>query len=242
MANSFAVDIADLRVVRGGREVLHGLDCQIPAGTVTGLVGPSGCGKTTLLRSIVGVQIVRGGRVTVLGMLAGSPDLRRRVGYSTQSPAVYGDLTVLENLRYFAAVRGIPVEAARKALDALGLADQANQVVGSLSGGQLSRASLAVALMGDSELLILDEPTVGLDPVLRDELWALFHRLADGGRTLMISTHVMDEAARCEQILLMRDGALLAHASPADLRRQTSTDDLEKAFLRLVRDREVASR
>ncbi|MFL6073197.1 MAG: ABC transporter ATP-binding protein [Mycobacteriales bacterium] len=242
MANSVAVDIAGLRVVRGRREVLHGLDCRIPAGTVTGLVGPSGCGKTTLLRSIVGVQIVHGGQVTVLGMPAGSAELRRRVGYSTQSPAVYGDLTVLENLRYFAAVRGIPVDEARRALDAIGLADQAHQVVGSLSGGQLSRASLAVALMGASELLILDEPTVGLDPVLRDELWALFHRLADGGRTLMISTHVMDEAARCEQIVLMRDGALLAHASPAELRRQTGADDLEKAFLHLVREREVASR
>jgi ABC-2 type transport system ATP-binding protein len=231
-----AVEVSGLRVVRGGREVLPGLDLCIPPGTVTGLLGPSGCGKTTLLRAIVGVQIVAGGSVTVLGLPAGSPALRTRIGYSTQTPALYADLSVAQNLRYFAAVLGAPPGDPQRVVDEVGLAPQRDQLVSRLSGGQLSRASLAVALLGTPELLVLDEPTVGLDPVLREELWTLFHHLSgERGATLLVSSHVMDEAARCQRLLLMREGRILADDTPEALLRRTGTDDLEQAFLRLIR-------
>ncbi len=236
--DSSAVTIRDLRVVRRDREVLHGISVDIAAGSVTGLIGPSGCGKSTLMRAIVGVQLVQGGEVTVLGLPAGSPGLRRRIGYATQTPAVYADLTVGGNLAYFAAVLGAPAGDAERVIDTVGLGDRRDQQVSQLSGGQLSRASLAVALLGEPALLVLDEPTVGLDPVLRDELWGLFHRLTKTHNvTLLVSSHVMDEAARCEQLILMRDGELLAHESPENLCRETGTENLEQAFLHLVRVR-----
>lgn len=233
---SHAVVVDGLRVVRGVREVLHGVNLHVPRGTVTGVLGPSGCGKTTLLRSIVGVQIVSSGSVTVLGRPAGSAELREEVGYSTQTPALYSDLTVIENLRYFAAVLRAPAADARRVLAAVGLDGSEKQAVARLSGGQLSRASLAVALLGSPQLLVLDEPTVGLDPVLRHELWTLFRRLAADGVTLLVSSHVMDEAARCERLLLLRDGEVLADDSPEGLRGRTGADDLERAFLRLVEE------
>ncbi|RSM69113.1 multidrug ABC transporter ATP-binding protein [Amycolatopsis sp. WAC 01375] len=240
MANS-AISVTGLRVVRGGREVVKDIAFQTPRGRITGLLGPSGCGKTTLMRSIVGVQIVDGGEVTVLGHPAGSPPLRRLIGYATQNPAIYADLTIAEALRYFASVLRAPMSDVDRVIAEVGLADHAGKLVGSLSGGQHNRANLAVALLGKPELLVLDEPTVGLDPVLRDELWALFRRLADGGATLLVSSHVMDEAARCDRLLLMREGRILADDTPAGLRERTRTTDLEQAFLRLVRETEMTS-
>ena len=237
---SSVVSVSELRVDRGGREVLHGLTFDVPRGSVVGLLGPSGCGKTTLIRSVVGVQVVRSGSVTVLGRPAGSPGLRRLVGYSTQNPAIYKDLTVAENLRYFAAVLGAPHGDVDRVIDEVGLGINRHQVVATLSGGELSRASLAAALLGSPELLVLDEPTVGLDPVLRQELWELFHELADRGVTLIVSSHVMDEAARCGRLLLMRDGDILADDSPGGLRAATGTADLEAAFLHLIAERQEA--
>ena len=235
---SAAVAVDGLVVNRGGREVLHGLSFQIRRGSITGFIGPSGCGKSTLMRCIVGVQIIRGGLVTVLGLDAGSAPLRRRVGYSTQFPALYADLTVTENLRYFGALLRAPTGDIDRVIAAVELDTHRGALVSQLSGGQLTRASLAVALLGTPELLVLDEPTVGLDPVTREELWLLFHRLrAAGDVTLLITSHVMDEAARCEELLLMRDGRVLAQSTPDDIRRRTGTQDLEQAFLRLVRDR-----
>lgn len=234
MTNS-AVAVSGLRVVRGGREVVRSISFEIERGTVTGLLGPSGCGKTTLMRAVVGVQIVEGGTVTVLGHPAGSPVLRDKVGYATQNPAIYPDLTVSEALRYFASVLRAPRSDVDRVIEEVGLTTHADAVVGQLSGGQLSRANLAVALLGRPELLVLDEPTVGLDPVLRDELWDLFGRLAAGGATLLVSSHVMDEAGRCERLLLMREGELLASDTPAALRGRTGAHDLEQAFLRLIR-------
>jgi ABC-2 type transport system ATP-binding protein len=234
VTNNPPVVIEGLRVVRGGREVLPGLDAALPGGAVTGLLGPSGSGKSTLLRAVVGVQRITSGRVTVLGHPAGSAALRRRVGYSTQAPAVYLDLTLAENLRYFAAVRGDGPAEVDRVLDLVGLARHRDRVAGRLSGGELGRASLAVALLGGSELLVLDEPTVGLDPVLRGELWDLFHRLTAGGVTLLVSSHVMDEAARCDELLLMRDGRILAQDTPAALVDRTGAADVEDAFVRLV--------
>lgn len=235
-----AVVVQDLQVVRGGRTVLPNLSVTVPRGQVVGLLGPSGGGKSTLLRAIVGVQVVRSGTVTVLGLPAGAPALRSRVGYVTQSPSVFADLTVRQNLRYFATLVGAPAAAVDEALDAVDLRSHADTRVGKLSGGQHSRVSLAAALVGRPELLVLDEPTVGLDPVLRRDLWALFHRLADAGSTLLVSSHVMDEATRCDRLLLLRDGTILADETPAGLLERTGTADAEDAFLKLIESQAAA--
>jgi ABC-2 type transport system ATP-binding protein len=232
-----AIRIDRLRVTRGGNEVLPDISLQVEAGSITGLLGPSGAGKTTLMRAIVGVQIVRSGEVEVLGEPAGSPGLRARVGYVTQAPSVYGDLTVRENLDYFARVLDAPSRRVNQVIRTVNLRGLGNRAVSDTSGGQRSRVSLATALLADPELLVLDEPTTGLDPVLRDELWQTFRELADRGTTLLVSSHVMDEAAHCDQLLLLRDGALLAAETPDSLLRRTRTDDLDEAFLRLVRRR-----
>ncbi|MET8527094.1 ABC transporter ATP-binding protein [Micromonospora sp. NPDC005172] len=230
-----AIGVHDLVVDRGGRRVLDGISCAVPRGAVTGLLGPSGSGKTTFMRAMVGVQVVTSGTVTVLGQPAGSPTLRHRVGYLTQAPSVYADLTVRENARYFAALYGRGRAEADEAVAAVGLAQAAGQLVATLSGGQRSRASLACALVGDPELVILDEPTVGQDPVLRADLWARFHAMAAAGTTLLVSSHVMDEAARCDRLLLIREGRLIADDSPDAIRAAAGVDDLDEAFLRLIR-------
>jgi ABC-2 type transport system ATP-binding protein len=229
-----AIEVRHVGVALGGRPVLDGLSFTVPAGQVTGLLGPSGCGKTTLMRCVVGVQRIDRGEVRVLGMPAGSPPLRRRVGYVTQTPSVYGDLSVRDNARYFAALYGVSRAAADRTLAEVGLADRSTQKVGTLSGGERARVSLACALLAAPELLVLDEPTVGLDPVLRQDLWARFHVLAAAGTTLFVSSHVMDEAGRCNRLLLMRDGVLVADDAPDAIRTATGTDDLEEAFLRLI--------
>lgn len=229
-----AIEVTDLTVHRGGMLVLDAITAGIPAGRITGLLGPSGSGKSTLIRSVVGVQRIRGGTVRVLGQPAGSRTLRARVGYVTQAPSVYADLTVAENLRYFATVLGAPRSAVTDAIEAVGLGGQAGAMVQRLSGGQLSRVSLVTALLGEPEVLVLDEPTVGLDPVLRRDLWSMFARLAAQGTTLVVSSHVMDEADRCDGLLLLREGRLLAEGSPDDIRTRTGQTDLESAFLALV--------
>ncbi|MDA0163972.1 ABC transporter ATP-binding protein [Solirubrobacter ginsenosidimutans] len=236
-----AIHVTGLRVQRGGRAVLDGFDFSIERGTICGLLGSSGCGKTTLIRSIVGVQRLAAGSVTVLGEPAGSPGLRSRVAYVTQAPSVYSDLSVAANLRYFAAVLGVPAWREDDALEAVGLADRRRDVVGTLSGGQRGRVSLACALLSEPELLVLDEPTVGLDPVLRRDLWNLFHDLAAAGTTLLVSSHVMDEAERCDRLLLMRDGGLLADDTPSNLLARTRARDLETAFLRMIEPLAVAA-
>ncbi|MCX5066329.1 ABC transporter ATP-binding protein [Micromonospora lupini] len=230
-----AITVRDLVVDRGGRRVLDGISCAVPRGAVTGLLGPSGSGKTTFMRAVVGVQVVSAGSVSVLGQPAGTPALRHRVGYLTQAPSVYADLTVRENARYFAALYGRGRAEADQAVADVGLAEAAGQLVVTLSGGQRSRASLACALVGEPELVILDEPTVGQDPVLRADLWARFHAMAAAGTTLLVSSHVMDEAARCDRLLLIRQGRLIADDSPAAIRAAAGVDDLDEAFLRLIR-------
>ena len=223
-------------VRRGNREVLHGLSCTIPPGSVTGLLGPSGSGKTTLMRAIVGVQQVQRGTVTVLGRPAGAAALRAEVGYLTQSPSIYGDLTVRENARYFASLyKGVSKADADAFVASVGLADHANQLVRNLSGGQWARASLACTMVSRPKVLILDEPTVGQDPVLRDELWRQFRAAAAEGVTVLVSSHVMDEAGRCDRLLLIREGHLVADESPTVITAATGTADLESAFLHLIR-------
>ena len=232
-----AVAVEGLRVRRGGNLALAGLSLEVRAGAVTGLLGPSGSGKSTLIRSIVGVQIVEEGSVTVLGLPAGTPSLRSRVGYVTQAPSVYGDLTVRENLRYFGQILRVAPGRIEETIGEVDLRSQADQLVNRLSGGQRARVSLATALLNRPELLVLDEPTVGLDPVLRRDLWRLFHSLAEAGSALLVSSHVMDEAQRCDALLLLRDGELLASVSPDELRARTGEQDLEAAFLALAEGR-----
>ncbi|MEV8048167.1 ABC transporter ATP-binding protein [Streptomyces griseoluteus] len=236
-----AVRAAGLTVVRGTRTVLKDLRFTVPRGRITGLLGPSGCGKSTLIRAITGTQAKVTGTLDVLGSPAGHPTLRSRIGYVTQAPSVYDDLTVEQNLDYFAAILD-PGRAAAdrrrehvtRAIADVDLTAHAHALAGNLSGGQRSRVSLAVALLGTPDLLVLDEPTVGLDPVLRRDLWGLFHELADRGTTLLVSSHVMDEAERCHRLLLMREGHVLADDTPENLRTRTATDTVEAAFLRLV--------
>jgi len=229
-----AVVVEHLRVVRGGKDVLPDLSLTVPRGQVVGLLGPSGGGKSTLMRAVVGVQVIAGGSVTVLGDEAGSPALRRRVGYLTQAPSVYGDLSVRENVQYIASVMGVGPDAVDRAIAAVDLTEHASAKVENLSGGQRSRASLACTLVGDPEVLVLDEPTVGLDPVLRRELWDLFRRLSGQGRTVFVSSHVMDEASRCDRLLLLRDGVVLSDSTLAELLERTGTTDAEQAFLALI--------
>jgi ABC-2 type transport system ATP-binding protein len=237
--SDIAVAIRDLHVRRGGRTILDGISLEVARGAVTGflaptgLLGPSGSGKTTLLRSIVGTQIVESGEVTVLGLPAGTPELRRRVAYVTQAPSVYVDLTVRENLRYFARVVGAPASRIDEALSTVKLGERANQIVRTLSGGERSRASLAAALLGQPEVLILDEPTVGLDPLLRRDLWQTFNDLVERGAAILVSTHVMDEAERADDLVLLRDGRIVATGSPDALRTRAGAHDLEEAFIAL---------
>jgi ABC-2 type transport system ATP-binding protein len=233
-ATGNAVEVRGLHVRRGKTEVFQSLDLDIRRGQITGLMGPSGCGKTTLMRSIVGVQKVAGGSVAVLGEPAGTHLQRHRVSYDTQAASVYGDITITQNLTYFARIVGASRADVDRVIDQVGLRENARQTVDSLSGGQESRVSLAVAMLGSPELLVLDEPTVGLDPLLRAELWSIFRRLSDAGATIVVSSHVMDEALRCDRIVLMRAGRIIADTTPAGLLAETGETDPDAAFLRLV--------
>lgn len=233
-----AIEVDRLRVRRGRREVLTGLSCTIGAGRVTGLLGPSGSGKTTLLRAIVGVQRHCDGHVSVLGRPAGSPALRRTVAYMTQATSVYRDLSVVENLRYFASVVGAEPARTEDILEEIGLAEHRHDRAGTLSGGQLSRVSLGCAMVGDPAVLVLDEPTVGQDPLLREELWAGFRSRAAAGTTVLVSSHVMDEATRCDDLILLRVGRLIAHDRPGVLLDRTGAQDFDTAFLDLIRGRD----
>ncbi len=237
-----AVAIENLRVRRGKKLVLDGLNCRIRAGQVVGLLGPSGSGKTTLMRAIVGVQRVASGVVRVLGSPAGEPGLRRRVAYMTQSASVYRDISVRENIGYFARLVGASGAQVTEVIGQVGLGEQTNQLVGDLSGGQMSRVSLACALVGKPELMVLDEPTVGQDPVLRNELWADFRALANAGTTILVSSHVMDEAARCDEVLLLRTGELIAQCTPNQLLSRTQQSNFDAAFLQLITGTQHARR
>jgi ABC-2 type transport system ATP-binding protein len=232
-----AISIRDLRVVRGDNVVLPGLNAEVEAGRITGLLGPSGCGKSTFMRSVVGVQQVESGVVTVLGKPAGSAELREQVGYVTQQPSVYGDLTADQNLQFFAKVLDVGDERITEALEAVDMTRRRSQLVGTMSGGQRTRISLATALLSRPPLLVLDEPTVGLDPVLREGLWEMFERVVADGATLLVSSHVMDEAERCHSLMLMREGDLLATGSPAEMRERTGAKDVGEAFLRMIEAR-----
>lgn len=234
-----AIESSKLIVKKGKARILDELTFAVKKGTITGLIGPSGSGKTTLMRTIIGVQKSEGGELRVLGYNAGHKTLRSKIGYVTQSPAVYPDLTVAQNLRYFATLVRADGKNVDKVIEQVRLTNQKNQIAQSLSGGQIARVSLAVALLGRPELLVLDEPTVGLDPVLRNELWELFERLADDGRTLLISSHVMDEAERCDNLLLLRDGKLLWNDSKKELLVHSRQKSVGDAFVAMIKHEEA---
>ncbi len=229
-----AISVSHLTVIRGGNVILPDLSFEVPRGAVVGLLGPSGAGKSTLMRSIVGAQIIAGGKLTVLGSPAGSAVLRDRVGYVTQAPSVYMDLSARENLRYFAKLVNAPDTDPQRVLEIVGLAKDADRPVSTLSGGQLTRVSLSVALVGKPEVLILDEPTVGLDPVLRRDLWKMFRELASTGVTLLVSSHVLDEATRCDRLIILRNGAILADGTLPEILAETGAKDADAAFLALA--------
>ena len=230
-----AIVIDHLHVIRGERPAIHDMSVAIPRGTITGLLGPSGCGKTTLIRCVVGTQIVTSGSVMVLGEPAGSASLRDRVGYMPQDPTIYNDLRVVDNVRYIAALYGVGSHTADEVIEAVDLQDHRGAYCANLSGGQRARVSLACALVCHPEVLVLDEPTIGLDPVLRADLWEQFRALARAGTTLLVSSHVMDEAEQCGELLLMREGRLLAHTTAHQLREDTGCVSLEEAFLSIIR-------
>jgi len=226
---------AGLHVHRGRTEALTDVSFILRRGEVTGLFGPRGCGKTTLMRGVVGLQRITSGSITVLGLPAGNAALRRQVAYTTQAPAVYSDLSVLENFVYFSRIVGVPRRRVTEVIDEVGLQGLEHRVVSTLSGGQEARVSLGVALLADAGMLILDEPTVGLDPLLRLDLWAQFRSIAAQGRTLLVSSHVLDEARHCDRLILLREGRLLAMGTPAEVCAKGHADTVEDAFIALVR-------
>lgn len=240
MAHNAAIDAQNVTVQFGTFAALHDVSVQIPSSKITGLIGPSGAGKTTLMRSIVGRQKLNGGHITVFGRAAGEAGLRSLVSYKTQEASAYYDLSVVQNLRYFATMMNMPRREAKaevqQIVETLGLVKQSKQRVGTLSGGQKQRVSLAIALIGKPKLMVLDEPTVGLDPILRDELWELFRRLADEGTSLLISSHVMEEASRCDNLILIRNGQIVAYDTPDHIRQKTHSKTVEESFLKLARE------
>mgnify|MGYP006273261233 FL=1 len=234
MTQDPAVVIDHLTVIRGTVRAVDDVSIALAGGGIIGLLGPSGSGKTTLMRALVGTQGLTAGTVTVAGQPAGSAQTRGQVGYMAQVPALYADLSVTENLAYFAALLGVGADRVAEVIEAVDLGDRAQALVRTLSGGETNRASLAVALLNAPPILVLDEPTVGLDPVLRQSLWELFRVLADGGTTVIVSSHVMDEAARCDDLILMREGRILFHGSRSALQAEADEPDIEQAFIHLA--------
>jgi len=233
------VELEGVRLSLGGRQVLGGLDLEIGQGDSLGLIGPNGAGKTTLYRLLLGLGKATSGHVRVFGHRMPDRRVLGRVGYMAQSESLYADLSVVENLRFFAQIHGLRAGAARRRIDELlrlvDLQDRRADRVESLSGGMRRRASLAVAILHEPALLLLDEPTVGVDPELRVSLWDEFMRLNRAGVTILVSTHHLDEANRCGRLALLKEGRLLACQAPAELMRGTGSETVEEAFLKLAR-------
>ena len=231
-----AIVIDDLKVTRGSRRVLKGVSISLEKGSITGLLGPSGSGKSTLIRSIAGVQKVESGTVTILGRPAGSRAARASVGYMTQASAAYKDLTVRENVAHWARIARAPASAVDEIISQLRLTDRAHALASNISGGQASRLSLACTMVGNPPVLLLDEPTVGLDPVLREEIWDLIRERAAAGTTVLVSSHVMDEAQRCDSLVFIREGDILATGTAESILEDTATSSMDAAFLALAKE------
>ncbi|HYS30315.1 MAG TPA: ABC transporter ATP-binding protein [Candidatus Limnocylindria bacterium] len=227
-----AVEVHDVVKSFGRLRALDGISLSIRRGEIYGLLGPNGAGKTTLIRAMVGLVRPDAGTVTVLGRRMPELAVLSRIGYMTQAAALYPDLSVEENVRFFAAINGSR-DGVDDVLRFVDLYDRRRSVVSTLSGGMRTRASMACALVHQPELLLLDEPTVGVDPQLRAQLWDRFQQMAANGTTIIVSSHVMDEAERSQRLGLILFGKLLAQGSANDLRRQAGVDRLEDAFLKL---------
>jgi ABC-2 type transport system ATP-binding protein len=232
VSEAFAVDIDNVVKSFGALRALDGVTLRIRQGEIYGLLGPNGSGKTTLIRAIVGLVAPESGSVTVLGHRMPNLDILGSVGYMTQQAALYADLSVEENLRFFAAISGADGNVT-EALKTVDLEPRRKSVVATLSGGMRQRCSLACALVHHPRLLLLDEPTVGVDPQLRVQFWDHFRDMAAAGTTIVVSSHVMDEAERCQRLGLIRFGKLLGEGTPNEVRAAAGTNSLEEAFLKL---------
>jgi ABC-2 type transport system ATP-binding protein len=233
MSETYAVDIEDVSKSFGDLKALNGVTLRVRRGEIYGLLGPNGAGKTTLIRLICGLLEAHAGTVTVLGQRMPNVPVLRHIGYMTQQAALYPALSVEENVEFFAAINGADA-GVKAALELVQLYDRRGSVVATLSGGLRQRCSLACALVHRPELLLLDEPTVGIDPQLRVQFWDSFRRMAAEGTTIIVSSHVMDEADRCQRLGLIQYGKLLAEGTPADIRTQGGSQNLEEAFLALA--------
>ena len=234
MSESYAVSVEDVSKSFGKFKALNGVTLRVRKGEIYGLLGPNGAGKTTLIRLICGLLQAQGGTVTVLGRHMPQVAVLRHIGYMTQQAALYPALSVEENLNFFAAINGAAQDGVKDALELVQLYDRRKSVVATLSGGMRQRCSLACALVHRPDLLLLDEPTVGVDPQLRVQFWEAFRRMAAGGTTLIVSSHVMDEADRCQRLGLIQYGRLLAEGSPTEIRTMGGSQNLEDAFLALA--------
>ncbi|HXN05102.1 MAG TPA: ABC transporter ATP-binding protein [Candidatus Acidoferrum sp.] len=229
---TYAVDVEGVVKQFGKQRALDGVTLRVRRGEVYGLLGPNGAGKTTLIRSLVGLVAPEAGTVLVLGHRMPQLEVLAHVGYMTQQAALYPDLSAEENVHFFGAIYG-RVDGVRDALEFVELWDRRKSVVSTLSGGMRTRCSLACALVHKPDLLLLDEPTVGVDPQLRVQLWDRFRKMAAGGTSIVVSSHVMDEAERCDRLGLIRFGKLLAEGTVAEIKAQAGVDRLENAFLKL---------
>jgi ABC-2 type transport system ATP-binding protein len=232
MSEAFAVDVDNVVKSFGTLRALDGITLRVRQGEIYGLLGPNGSGKTTLIRAIVGLVAPDSGNVSVLGHRMPDLNILSSVGYMTQAAALYPDLSVEENLRFFAAISGADGNVT-EVLKTVELEERRKSVVSTLSGGMRQRCSLACALVHHPRLLLLDEPTVGVDPQLRVQFWEHFRDMAAAGTTILVSSHVMDEAERCQRLGLIRFGKLLSEGSPAEVRAAAGTNNLEEAFLKL---------
>ena len=227
-----AVEARGLRKTFGPIHAVDGIDLALAPGAIYGLLGPNGSGKTTLIRLLVGLARATSGEARILGRAMPSRAILDRIGYMTQSEGLYPELSVWENLHFFASLYGRYERGQLlRSLELVELADRVGSPAMELSGGMRRRLSLACALVHEPSVIFLDEPTVGIDPALRVQFWEHFRALARGGATLLVASHVMDEADRCDELLFIRDGRVLARGSGAELRRQAGTGNLEEAFL-----------
>ena len=237
-----AIRAVDLVKRFGEVTAVDGMTFDLAPGHIYGLLGPNGSGKTTVIRLLTGMTRATSGTAEVLGVAMPSRPNLAHIGYMTQGDGIYPALTVGENARFFAAVYGIEDAAqVREALALVDLADREKTIVATLSGGQRRRLSLACALIHKPDVLFLDEPTVGVDPLLRVQFWGHFRTLADAGTTIVVSSHVMDEADRCDELLFMRAGKVIARGSGTQLRDEADTKDLEAAFLHFAGEGAVAA-
>jgi ABC-2 type transport system ATP-binding protein len=236
-----AVEAIGLHKHFGAIRAVDGVDLALPPGRIYGLLGPNGSGKTTLIRLLMGLASATSGKARVMGVDMPSRANLARVGYMTQSDGIYPELSVWENLSFFATLSGQTDKAQKlQVLELVELDKRLGTPALDLSGGMRRRLSMACALVHKPTVIFLDEPTVGVDPALRVQFWAHFRKLAADGATLLVSSHVMDEADRCDELLFIRDGKVLAQGAPVELRKRAGTDNLERAFLKFAGE-EVAA-